>query len=318
MAKDPLLLVSGCPRSGTTLFRNMLAAHPDVAAPLGEGNFVIRIFGQMKLAHRTADVAWAWDRMKVDRHFQAWDLDTELLEAVIAAHAPDSYADLVRIIFAAVAAKHNKPFSADKCTSYSMHWRWLAEQFPTTRFVHVVRDPRETCMSLPLQYFHHGGVAGAAWWWVIHVMGTLKVATALGDRWLEIRYEDLVSDPVNQLDAVCRHAGIMFDDAMLRYTEATAKPAGVLHHAAANAPSEDVRKWRKEFSHDDLVAIERITGPWMTRYGYEPETKGVTPGAMNMIARFFLREARNQWLLSGAPGPGTLEHLLALKWRAEL
>ncbi|MBO0731612.1 MAG: sulfotransferase, partial [Acidimicrobiaceae bacterium] len=313
--RDPLLLVSGGPRSGTTMLRNMLAAHPLLAAPLDEGFFVTQVFGEMKLAHRTDDVAWAWELTKAHRFFQAWDLDTEALDAVIAERPPASYADLLRVLFAALAAREHKPFSMDKCTAYSLHWEWLAEQFPTTRFALIVRDPREVCMSQAVQYFSHGGVAGAAWWWLFHVMGTKKVAAALGDRWLEIRYEDLVADPVKQLDALCRHAGIEFDEAMLRYPDAGSKPVSVLHHAASQAPRQDLRSWRGALSHDDLVTIERITGPVMTRFGYEPETRGITPGAVDMTARYLVKEARNQWLLSGAPRPSALENFLGLKWK---
>jgi hypothetical protein len=318
MTKDPALLVSGCPRSGTTLLRNMLAAHPALAAPVDEGNFVTRTFGLMKLAHTPYDLGWAWERIKIDRHFDAWDLDIDLLDAVIAKAAPSSYADLMRILYNAVAVKEDKPLSADKCTSYSMHWEWLAEQFPTTKFVHVVRDPRDVCMSLPLQYFHHGGVSGAAWWWLLHTWGTPKVAAALGDRWLEIRYEDLVADPVGQLDTVCGHIGLDFDEAMLRYSEAKARPGGAHRHADSEAPRQGIRSWRQQLSHDDLVTIERTTGHVMTRFGYEPVTTGITPGAVEMTMRFLIKEARNQWLLSGAPRPGMVENLLALRWRPEL
>lgn len=318
MNRDPLLLVSGCPRSGTTLFRNMLAAHPDLAVPFDEGNFVTRVFGQMKLAHRTDDLAWAWELIKQDRHFRAWELDVDQLEGVIAENPPASYSDLIRVLFAAIAAKEGKPLTADKCTSYSMHWEWLAERFPTTKFVHVVRDPREVCMSLALQYFHHGGVAGAASWWLIHTMGTPKIAAALGDRWLEIRYEDLVSDPTGQLKTVCRHAGIEFDEAMLMYSDAEHKPGGVHRRTDSEAPKGDIRSWRGQLSHDDLVTIERMTGPVMKRFGYEPETKGITLAALDMTTRFLLKEARNQWLLSGAFGPQMVENLLALTWRPEL
>ncbi len=317
--RDPLLLASGCPRSGTTMFRNMMAAHSQIAAPLDEGNFVIRAYGQMRMVGHEGDLNSVWERIKRDPHFRDWHLDTDAIDAVIAEDPPGSYADLIRLLFAAVGAAEQKPYTMDKCTSYSMHWQWLAEQFPTTNFVHIVRDPREVCLSLPLQYFHHGSIAGASAWWVIHVMGARRAAETLGDRFIEIRYEDLVADPEGQLRAVCVHAGIEFDEAMLGYfRDRAAKPGGVHRHTDSGAPVDGLRDWRTELSRDDMVTVERIAGPWMTRYGYEPVTRGLTAGAGLDSLRFLLMEARNQWILSGAPRPSALRRLRSLTWRSEL
>ena len=173
-------------------------------------------------------------------------------------------------------------------------------------------------MSLPLQYFHHGGMAGAAWWWLFHVGAAPKAAAALGDRWLEIRYEDLIADPATQLKAICRHAGVEFDEAMLKYSGASSQPGGVHRYAAGDAPQEKIRGWRNSLSHDDLVTIERLTGRMMTRFGYEPETTGVTLRAGAMTARWLLEETRSQWLLSGAPRPRMVPSLLGVRWRPEL
>lgn len=315
---DPLIFVSGCPRSGTTMLRNMLAAHPALAMPAEEAYFVTRVYGQLKARGRTADVELAWELIRSDPHFRAWRLDVATLDAEIGRSQPASYAALIRMVFAAAAMAEGKTLSGDKCTSYSMHWKWMAEQFPTSRFVHLLRDPRDVCASLPLQFFHHGGVAGAAWWWLLHVREAPGAAAALGSRWLEIRFEDLVSDPAGQLRTICDHVGIPYDQSMVSYAAQRALPAGSHHHTARQSPQAGHRGWRRSLDHDDVVTVERITGRVMRRCGYEPETSGVTLGAAVTSAQWILEEARYQWLLCNAPRPAMFSNLLRARWRAEV
>jgi hypothetical protein len=315
---DPLIFVSGCPRSGTTMLRNMLAAHPALAMPPEEAYFVTRVYGQLKARGRIADVELAWELIRSDPHFRAWRLDVATLDAAISRSQPTSYAALIRIVFAAAAMAEGKALSGDKCTSYSMHWKWMAEQFPTSRFVQLLRDPRDVCASLPLQFFHHGGVAGAAWWWLLHVREAPSAAAALGSRWLEIRFEDLVSDPVGQLRTICDHVGIPYDEAMVSYAAQPALPAGSHHHTARKSPQAGHRGWRNSLDHDDVVTVERITGRVMRRCGYEPETSGVTLGAAMTSAQWILEEAKYQWLLCNAPRPAMFTNLLRARWRAEV
>jgi hypothetical protein len=315
---DPLLFVSGCPRSGTTMLRNMLAAHPALAMPAEEAYFVTRVYGQLKARGRTADVELAWELIRSDPHYRAWRLDVAALDSAISNSRPASYAALIRIVFAAAATAEGKGFSGDKCTSYSMHWKWMAEQFPTSHFVHLLRDPRDVCASLPLQFFHHGGVAGAAWWWLLHVREAPSAAAALGSRWLEVRFEDLVSDPAGQLRTICDHVGITYDEAMVSYAAQQALPAGSHHHTARQSPQAGHRGWRHSLDHDDVVTVERITGRVMRKCGYQPETSGVTLGAAMTGAQWILKEAKYQWLLCNAPRPAMFSNLLRTRWRAEV
>jgi GT2 family glycosyltransferase len=315
---DPLIFVSGCPRSGTTMLRNMLAAHPALAMPPEEAYFITRVYGQLKARGRTADVELAWELIRSDPHFRAWRLDVVNLDAAISRSRPASYAALIRIVFEAAATAQGKALSGDKCTSYSMHWKWMAEQFPTSRFVHLLRDPRDVCASLPLQFFHHGGVAGAAWWWLLHVREAPRAAAALGSRWLEIRFEDLVSDPAGQLRTICDHVVIPYDESMTSYAARRGLPAGSHHHTARQSPQAAHRGWRRSLDHDDVVTVERITGRVMRRCGYEPETSGVTLGAAMTSAQWILEEAKYQWLLCNAPRPAMFSNLLRARWRAEV
>src|SRR5206468_6235152 len=147
---DPLVFVGGSPRSGTTLLRNMLAAHTALAVP-DESPFVLRVRDELSPRRRPDDVELAWQLIRDDVRFREWRLDPRLVEDELGRRAPRSYAELVRTLFAAYAASRGKPSSGDKTTGNAQAFELLAQLFPGARLLHLLRDPREVCMSLALQ-----------------------------------------------------------------------------------------------------------------------------------------------------------------------
>jgi hypothetical protein len=191
---DPLVFVGGSERSGTTLLRNMLTAHPELSIP-NESPFTFRTYRDMARRGQEGDVALAWQLLQETSRFKQWRLPVEEVEAMLREHPPGSYADLIRSIFAAYARWRGKPHAGDKTTANALWFPWLAEQFPASRFVHVLRYPRVVCMSRAVQIFNSGGIVGAAEHWRSPVAAAREAMPALGDRILEIRYEQLIAAP---------------------------------------------------------------------------------------------------------------------------
>src|SRR3954462_3404513 len=135
----------------------MLTAHPALAVP-DESPFVHTIRRRLEREVRNGDMAQAWRLIRATDRFKLWNLDPELVEAVLAERPARSYPDLVRALFAAYARSRGKVHSADKTTGNALAFEWLAEHFPGSRFVHVVRDPREVCMSLAVQWWNRDGL----------------------------------------------------------------------------------------------------------------------------------------------------------------
>ena len=129
-------------------------------------------------------------------------------------------------------------------------------------------------MALSVQPWYRRGVAGAAEKWGRSVRRARVAGAALGERYLEVRYEQLIDTPDAELRRLCRFSRFPFAPEMLAYPELT--PVHPARHFALSRqpPQAGTRPWREGLEHDDVAMIELIAGREMTRAGYEPVTTG--------------------------------------------
>jgi hypothetical protein len=293
---DPIVFVGGSERSGTTLLRNMLTAHPELAVP-NESPFVRLVHRTLAGRGRLHDLDAAWAMIRSHTRFRQWRLPPEEVERLLHEHPPASYDDLVRTLFATYAAWRGKPHSGDKTTGNALYFEWLARRFPSSRFVHIVRDPRAVCMSHSVQIFNHGGLPGAARHWRSRVAAARGAAATLGDRLLEIRYERLVANPEDELDRLCTFIGLPFDPVVLSYRHSVEVLPQHGQDVHAREPLQtDLRSWRSQLSRDDVSVIESIAGELMDEVGYPREVGRLTPRAAAVIAGERIAGRHRRWL----------------------
>ena len=92
----------------------------------------------------------------------------------------------------------------------------LHAMFPDARFVYLVRDPRDCALSWLRSPSHAGGIVAAAEMWQLEQSIALSFMAVAASRppVLVVRYEDLLSDPETELDAICDFAGVDREPAM--------------------------------------------------------------------------------------------------------
>jgi len=311
---DPVLFIGGAPRSGTTLLRNMVASHPLLAVP-DESYFIRTVWKKLLRLGRSDDLDLAWKLIKNERFFKQWKLAPSRVEEVLAAHPPVSYPDLVRVLFAAYAQGVGKPLTADKTPSHAHNFDWFAACFPQSRFVHVLRDPREVCMSLSVQPWHRRGIAQAAWEWTDTVRAARRAKVGLSTRYIEVRYEDLVRDPEAELRRLCGFAGLSFAQDMLDYPRSANLLLDDHHTLSRGLLRAGLRGWQDELESDDVALIELIAGRLMDEVGYDcvtcwPEVR-VRIAAWRYKVGRRARSRRDRWLQTRAPRLGAMLHDVA-------
>jgi hypothetical protein len=270
----PFVVARG--RSGTTLLRAMLDSHPDMAVP-DESHFVVQVArqraryepdGRLDLPRFTRDLLGHWA-------FRRWGLpDEEVLEA-FRADPPADVPAAVRAVYLAYAAHHGKTRFADKTPSYVLNVGLLAATFPEARFVHMIRDGRDVALSYLDTDFGSRTLGQAALYWDRFVRAGRLAGSRLGpDRYLEIRYEDLVAEPEPVLKELCAFVGLDFDERMLRFHERADELVPSLSHNEAHRNlykplTAGLRDWRRDLAPRDVAVFEALAGELLSELGYE-------------------------------------------------
>jgi hypothetical protein len=266
--------VVGSERSGTTLLRLMLDAHPDLAVP-PESYFVVELLRKRDKLERdgVADVDAVTEHLAGHRWFAYWDMPPSAVRDAVEATRGGSLPDAIRAVFGGYARMHDKPRAGDKTPAYVMQLPLLARSFPEARFLHLIRDGREVALSLAEVSWGPGNVLDAALQWRERVeRGRRGAAKVPQDRYLEARYERLVAEPDAALGEVAAFFDLSFDPAMLEHGDRAPERmprAGREHERSFSEPRPGLRDWRTEMPRDDLEAVEAAVGDLLEVLGYE-------------------------------------------------
>lgn len=265
----PFPFVVGSGRSGTTLVRTMLDSHPELAIP-GESHFI------PKLSH----LAGFLDVVFSDQFVRNWGLSEATVRARFAEAPPATYPDAVRLLYACYADAQGKPRYGDKTPPYVRQLPLLASLFPEGRFVHVIRDGRDVALSLLGAEWFPGTLEQAAEYWRTAVEDGCLAGGALGDRYLELRYEALVADPEPQLRRVCEFIGLEYSPAMLDYGSSAQRAIDMAvhpgdHGALRLAPTTGLRDWRRDMDAADSGVVWLLAGELLAELGYPPDDRGI-------------------------------------------
>ena len=194
-AADRPIFIVGCQRSGTTLLRLILDAHPNISCG-PETRFL------EDLARITGD--GNWPRMRL------FGFPKEYWHERIAALFDEFQGDYARA--------RGKARWADKTPRYALCIDYLDQLFPTCQVVHVIRDGRDVVAS----HRHRWGYLSALkavkkWPWYVHAARAAGARLAAQGRYHEVRYEELVSDPEAALRELLDFLGEPWDEAVLDY-----------------------------------------------------------------------------------------------------
>jgi hypothetical protein len=305
-AVNPYFFIVGCPHSGTTLLRRIIDAHPRLAMMPHETHFIPRIYERRAGLTAEGEVTPAVvDELLADRHFARLGIDREALERLLTREEPIPYASLVSRIFDLHGRARGTELVGDKTPGYVRHLRTLHALWPETRFVHLIRDGRDVCLSL-LELRKEPQLAGrfSSWaedpisttalWWEWHVRLGREEGLSLGRaHYRELRYESLMSNPERECSAVCHFLGVPYDEAMLGFHPG--REHGVPGRSAKGAwrpVTSRPRDWRTQMPARDIEAFEAGVGELLDDLGYGRFHPSPSPAATAQAARLRERFAR--------------------------
>lgn len=281
----PIFFILGRERSGTTLLRLMLDNHSAVHIPLESPfiNYLEAAFGDQK----------EWTEKLITRFVKAllsepylsmWDLDEAELLAELLRRKPNSFGEACKavILFSSKRAGKNVHLIGDKNPQYCLNTATLRRIFPEAKFVFITRDPRDQVDSMLKVNFERKDPVALACRWSYINNAVLKQMNKAPEKFLHLKYEDLLRDPEARLIEVCAFLNIPFE---LGLTSTAEKAKSLVkdkrlirdHHASLVKPVDVgmVELWRKHpASHHHHVAY--YSSSVMKKLGYGPEEMSST------------------------------------------
>jgi len=137
-------------------------------------------------------------------HRQKYDIDFNTVKRWITLSNESS--SFINQIIQHITNKHNTPYFIEKSPTNVYCFDTISKKFPQYYLIHVIRDGRDVVASLMRRGFNLFG-AGSRW-----LFDTLSGLKAQGTKnYIEIRYEELVSNPHNTLKNLFEQLGVPFD-----------------------------------------------------------------------------------------------------------
>lgn len=257
------IFIGGAPRSGLTLLRVILDAHPAISCGPDAGHIALTM--------TAADFEATLGGLHRD-HFH---LEPEAVRT--------SFAQAIAAPMEKRAQAQGKRRWADKTAFNILVFEPLAKIFPAAHFIHLVRDGRDLAASLVERQWRApngalfgqcASAAGAARYWASIITRGLDLERKLGERILRIRYEDLAAAPEKTLRQLCSFAGEEFAPAILKTEDRRTALAGLELETADRLQREinmsAVGRWRRDLNAEDAAAIYKAYRPLFEALGYRP------------------------------------------------
>ena len=290
-----LVFLVGARRSGTNWLQRMVCAHPDTVAIPSETHL---------FSHGLAPLA--------DR-FQHGAPSSPKTGRVYFGRREslDAMRDLADQVFGGVAASlaADARLIVERTPWHAYHVDLIGAVYPDAAVVHIVRDGRDVARSLLSQPWGPTRMADAAEEWRSAVVAARSQGAGL-ERFLEVRYEDLLADPAGQLPELYRWLGLDDRDEIVR---PALIEAGVRFNTDPRRPDVAEGKWRTELSALDQRTFDRIAGDVLEASGYvrvppTPLTRDVG-GTVRGVASSVAGAVRGRAQRSSfeAPGPPSVE-----------
>ena len=278
---NPYLFIVGCPRSGTTLLRRLVDTHPLVAV-IDEMRWIASFFERREgLTPEGLVTPELVDRLLAYDRFATLEISREQLGRLIDTGDPVPYPNFVTGIFDLYGQAQGKSLVGDKTPRYARSIGTLHALWSHARFVHLVRDGRNVCLSIlnwrkadrALGRFSTWGedqVTTAALWWEWHVrLGREDGGSLAPNLYHEVRYEELVSEPAKECEKLCSFLDLPYDDAMLKFHQGRTKMKPGLDAKRAWLPiTSGLRDWRTQMLAEDLERFEAAAGDLLEELGY--------------------------------------------------
>jgi sulfotransferase family protein len=263
----PPTFITGVARSGTTWALDLFDRHPDVCAVF-ESWILTQTHGVTALLSQPQ-----WSPEFYDAQRRNSGLDHAAVQLVPYEEMVGQLGELVAG-WLMRAVQPGQRFLVEKSP---LDLAATATLFPEARFVHVIRDGRDVAVSMDvaseswapemgrMPLFVRGRV------WASGVQKIRSIGETLGDRYMEISYENLKGDFIGATRRMFEFAGVPRDDALLeqiREQTQLDKSYGSATRESRFRGQGRTGGWPERFGLRDALRFDRAAGELLVELGY--------------------------------------------------
>jgi len=283
------LFIIGTPRSGTTLLRLMLNNHKNIVVP-PECSFAVWWYEKYKdwnkdfIRDKNKINSFIHD-LRSSKKIENWNINYNDLKENILSKKPESYSELVSTIYEFYGIFSGRVFNrwGDKNNYYLHHINTIKKLFPGAYFIHIIRDGRDVaCSYKELDkkkiYSKYSprlpkNIVDIANEWLKNITIIRKSFSEL--KWenvYEVKYENLVNYPKNELRKICIFLDEPYDSNMLSYYyKNNDEPKEFLQWKSKilEKPTNiHIGRYLRELTTEEMDIFNNIAKQMLKLYGY--------------------------------------------------
>ena len=188
--------------------------------------------------------------------------------------------DLVHAVFDLI---HDQAPGKIATVSVHRNAETILALYPKAKFIHLLRDPRDSARSAVGMGWDGNSYHGVRHW--LDTEESWDLAGVPEAQVLPLRFEDLMQDLEKNLGDICAFLDLEFDAGMLEY-----------HRNSSYGPPDPSisQKWREQASPREIARIEGRLGSRLQARGYHPVGTPVTPGPIE-AAWLKINNTFNRW-----------------------
>jgi hypothetical protein len=283
----PILFIVSSGRSGSTLLRSILNATEEIFIPY-ESDFIARAYPHyhQKTTFSESDYRQITKLFYEATEVSGWGMDANFIFSKLKQVAPQSFADINSVLYDAYLKANELghiPYGIKAPVLIASLDR-IFETYPHAKLLHIVRDGRDVYLSY--QQVHANSevkfgpkslIANVLYW----VDGLRRVAEFKKQYpeipTIELRYEDMLTQPDIALRQVCDFLGISYRSAIhedFYKLERNQKLVSSDHmnsfHSKVRSAldANNIRKYVNRMTRLQKFIYELLSAPYLEKYDY--------------------------------------------------
>lgn len=271
MNRGPVF-IGGLECSGTSLIYALLASHPNIAMTRRTylWAYFYNRFGDLG---KPANFERCFEILMHYKRVLVLNPDPDRLRREFQQGEP-TYARLFSLIEEHYAEQLGKPRWGDKSLNTERYAEPILAAYPTARFLHMIRDPRDRYASaVTLWKVKRVGIGAGTAMWLASVHLAQRNQQRYPEQYRIVRYETLALHPEETLRDICAFIGEDYSPAMLGMEGAeTFRDEGNNSSNGQTEPgvisTKSIGRYRKVLSRHEIVFVQAQAWPEMLALDY--------------------------------------------------